>query len=193
MCTANQAARRTHSLSASLAARMQERCFLVQAPDSEPPGPAPLYQLKLCHSLGVCVCESDGYHMFQNLKALLKSQCWKKKKTKERSPARVALDDYRLFLEFRPRAQPAAWPLGDADAAGDEWDACFAQEQANNSVGSDASVAGSDSERFFFHIGHVNKISWHFACLEVYVVDVEAMEPQQCRFEPRASSVLLRD
>ena len=170
MSVANAGVRRALRLDASLKQIWEKKCALLRdTPEEDIPEKLRGFKPKLCHSLGVCVCNENRQLMWchENLRALFKHVFWKKRKSSERSEARKLLEDGLLFVEMRsPDMQPAQALRNVAENSDhDSWDSMLEQEREQ------IDTQQQQQCQFFFYVGQFNFSTWHFACLQMEKVE----------------------
>ena len=98
-----------------------QRCQLRKGAESAASGmfEQPPFAESICNQMGTCVCSThcDVLHMFRNMAAYMRSVFVKKKKVVP--PARLLLDDKKIFLKFSCRTGTAAEEVADTCDADD--------------------------------------------------------------------------
>ena len=140
---------------------------------SEPPKLADdsgVFKPKMCAQFGVCVCgdNKDALHGFQKLQRFLKHTFWKKRKTKEKSEARVLLESGSIVVEFRcnlPQKKQCD-PFCD-----DEWGAVMDEEL--QAIQDKPSPMEPKASSIFFYLGRVNYSNFGFGGLQLHPSELQ--------------------
>ena len=163
--------RRYLSLSKKLSATLAQWCKPTSKL-SEPPRLSndSVFKPKICAPFGVCVCgdNKDALHGFQKLQRFFKHTFWKKRKTKEKSEARVLLESGSIVVEFRSNlpGKKQCDPFCD-----DGWDAVMDEEL--QAIQDKPSPIEPKAASIFFYLGRVNYSTFSFGGLQLHPSELQ--------------------